>query len=306
MKSVSSILIGGIALGDIWRQMRPRQWVKNVVVLAAFFFALGDKQQNIPFYLFFLACLAALLFAITSSGIYTFNDLKDIALDRLHPVKRMRPVAAGKISVPEAKRIIAACLAIGLGGAWLLSARFGMVLSIYVVLQLAYCLKLKHIHLVDVFIIAAGFVLRAIAGGVVINVHISPWLLICTFLVALFLALCKRRHERHLLENQQVSEVRPSLNLSDVRLLDQLIAVTAGAVIVTYAIYTQSPETVLKFGTTHLSFTIPFVVFGLFRYLDLVYRQSKGDQPEYTLLTDAPLLITIALFGLSVLLIVIL
>jgi len=198
-----------------------------------------------------------------------------------------------------------ACLGAGLLGAWLLAPRFGMVVTLYVLLQAAYTLYLKHLPLVDVFIIAIGFVLRAVAGAVVINVIISPWLLICTFLMALFLALCKRRHEKRAMTRRHGEASRPSLSSTDERLIDQLIAITAGAVIIAYAVYTQWPETVAKFKTSHLSLTIPFVVFGIFRYLYLVYNQEKGDQPESILLTDLPLLAAIVLFGLSVIALVV-
>lgn len=289
---------------DILREMRPRQWTKNAIVFAAFLFALGDKQQSVSPVLFWTALLATLLFSITASGVYVFNDILDIDRDRRHPIKYQRPVASGKLSLSMAWWMVAACLTVGLLGSWLLSAGFGVAVTAYVGLQAIYTLKLKHISMVDVFVIAIGFVLRAIAGALAVNVAISSWLLICTFLMALFLALCKRRHERRMIEEEQVDDSRPSLMATDTRLLDQLIAIIAGAVIVAYAIYTQWPETVAKFDTAYLSLTIPFVIFGLFRYLDLVYRQAKGDQPEYILLTDIPLIVDIILFGLSVLLII--
>jgi 4-hydroxybenzoate polyprenyltransferase len=290
--------------GDLWRELRPRQWTKNLIVFAAFFFALGDQQQHMALDSFWRACLAFLLFCVTSSAVYLFNDIMDIGRDRVHPVKSRRPIAAGSIPLPLAWSLMGILLGLGLAGSWIFSSRFCVVVSFYVMLQLAYSVWLKHIALVDVFVIAVGFVLRAIAGGIAVNAAISQWLLICAFLMALFLALCKRRHEKRLMMETQNGESRPSLAASSERLLDQLIAVVAGAVIVTYAIYTQWPETVLKFQTSRLSLTIPFVVFGLFRYLDLVYRQAKGDQPESILLTDTPLLIDILFFGLAVLCII--
>ncbi len=286
---------------DFVEAARPRQWTKNAVVLAAFFFALGDRQQSVSPGLFMTALLAALLFSITSSGIYVFNDIFDAGCDRLHPVKSHRPVASGRISIPAAWIMAFACVVPGIAGSWLLCPSFGAVVAVYVVIQAAYTFKLKHIPLVDVFVIAVGFVLRAVAGGIAVRVDISAWLLICTFLMALFLALCKRRHERRMIDEQRMDVSRPSVMIGDARLFDQLIAVTAGAVIVAYAVYTQWPDTVEKFGTPRLLFTIPFVVFGLFRYLDLVYRGAKCDQPEYILLTDAPLIIDIILFGAVVL-----
>jgi len=294
-----------MTLRDIITELRPRQWTKNLVVLAAFVFALGDKQQHLSLSMAGLVLFAMVFFAIVSSGVYVWNDIQDIALDRAHPVKSRRPVAMGRISIPAAWTLACACLAAGLLGAWLMAPRFGMVVTVYVLLQAAYTLYLKHLPLVDVFVIALGFVLRAVAGAVVINVIISPWLLICTFLMALFLALCKRRHEKRLMADGQSQIFRPSLGAGDERLFDQLIAITAGAVIIAYAVYTQWPETIAKFKTTHLSLTIPFVIFGIFRYLYLVYNQEKGDQPESILLTDLPLLADIVLFGLSVIALVV-
>jgi len=292
-------------LRAIFTELRPRQWTKNLVVLAAFVFALGDKQQHLSFSMAGSVLFAMVLFAITSSGVYIWNDIRDIALDRVHPVKSRRPVAMGLIPIPTAWTFSIVCLAAGLAGAWLMAPRFGMVVTAYVILQAAYTLYLKHLPLVDVFVIAFGFVLRAVAGAVVINVIISPWLLICTFLMALFLALCKRRHEKRLMAAGQSENFRPSLSFGNERLFDQLIAITAGAVIIAYAVYTQWPETIAKFKTSHLSLTIPFVIFGIFRYLYLVYNQEKGDQPESILLTDLPLLADIVLFGLGVIALVV-
>ncbi len=303
MNDILSRNLTKVTLLDFLQEMRPRQWMKNVIVLAAFVFALGDKQQVLAPALFWTALLAAVLFSITASGIYVFNDIIDRERDRTHPIKFQRPVAAGRLSLSMAWSMVVACLVFGLIGSWFLALRFGIVVTSYVLLQVIYTLKLKHIHLLDVFVIAVGFVLRAVAGGVAVHVEISSWLLICTFLMALFLALCKRRHEKCMMDETQIDESRPSLAASDVRLLDQLIAIIAGAVIVAYAVYTQWPNTIEKFQTSYLSLTIPFVIFGLFRYLDLVYRQSKGDQPEYILLTDIPLIVNVLLFGAFVLLI---
>jgi len=290
---------------DIFTELRPRQWTKNLIVLAAFIFALGDKQQHLSFSMAGLVLVAMLLFALTSSGVYVWNDISDLEYDRAHPHKRLRPMAMGRISVGTGWIMAGICLVAGVLGAWLINAPFGMVLTVYVVLQAAYTLFLKHLPLVDVFVIAVGFVLRAVGGAVAINVVISPWLLICTFLMALFLALCKRRQEKHLMSTVQKEALRPSLKTINEQLFDQLIAITAGAAIIAYAVYTQWPETIAKFKTSHLSLTIPFVVFGIFRYLYLVYHREKGEQPESVLLTDLPLLIDMALFGLGVVLLVV-
>ncbi len=282
------------------RAMRPRQWTKNMVVLAAFFFALGDKKQHINPHLFAWALLAGVLFVAISSAIYIFNDLMDVERDRAHPVKRLRPLAAGKLPEAWAWSATFVLLGAGIGSAWFITPGFALTAIAYVFLQIAYTLWLKQLALIDVFVIAIGFVLRALAGGFAVNVIISPWLLICGFLMALFLALCKRRREKQLAAETNVFTFRPNLDADNEKLFDQLIAIAAGAVIVTYSIYTQWPDTVAKFETPWLCLTIPFVIFGIFRYLHLVYRKAMGDQPEAILLTDIPLMINILFFGLSV------
>ena len=280
------------------RLLRVKQWTKNAVVFAAFVFALGDRNQNLAAWELWKVCLAALAFSLVSSAVYIFNDLRDAPQDRLHPVKRRRPIAAGEVAAGPAAGAAAVLLAIGLGGAWRLGGDLAAVLGAYLVLQVAYTLGLKRIPLVDVIVISVGFVLRALAGAVVIHVVISPWLLLCAMLLALFLGLCKRRHEKVNLTGQGT---RAALDGYDERLLDMLISMMGAASLVCYSIYTLWPDTVAKFGTPWLGATIPFVVFGLFRYMDIVYRQDKGDRPEQILLTDAPLMLDVALYGVAVL-----
>ncbi|HPR68961.1 MAG TPA: decaprenyl-phosphate phosphoribosyltransferase [Kiritimatiellia bacterium] len=280
------------------RLLRVKQWTKNAVVFAAFVFALGDRNQDLSAWELWKVCLAALAFSLVSSAVYILNDLRDAPQDRLHPVKKNRPIASGAVATAPALGAAAVLLAAGLGGAGRLGADLLAVIGGYLVLQGFYTLWLKRIALVDVIVIATGFVLRALAGAVVIHVVISPWLLLCAMLLALFLGLCKRRHEKVNLAGQGT---RAALDAYDERLLDQLIAVTASAALVCYSIYTLWPETVDKFGTPWLAATIPFVVFGLFRYMDIVYRQEKGDRPEQILLTDGPLMADVALYGLAVL-----
>lgn len=283
----------------IFRALRPNQWTKNLVVLAAFVFALGDQSQKLSVGAFAMAAVAFGLFCLVSSCVYLFNDIRDREADRQHPVKRFRPLASGAVSVHSAAILCVCLLVFGLISSFALNVRFGAVVSAYVIMQAAYTMWLKHVALVDVFVIATGFVLRAAAGGVVVQVAISPWLLLCAFLLALFLALCKRRHEKYLLEN--AAESRPSLDRYDVKLLDQLIAIVSASVIVCYSIYTLWPETTRKFHTSLLALTIPFVIFGIFRYLDLVYRKDAGGRPEKVLLSDLPLLTDLFLYALTVL-----
>ena len=281
------------------RLMRPEQWTKNGLVLAAFFFAYWDPQQQLrgqglrPCV---LAAVATALFCLVSSGVYALNDWRDRVADRLHPVKRLRPVASGEIRPKTALAMAAVLLAAGILGA-LFSPPLCAVLAAYAALQLLYTFHLKHVPLVDVFIIAAGFVLRAVAGAAVLSARISPWLLLCTFLLALFLALCKRRQEK---VTRSESEQRRSVRAYSAQLLDSLIAITAAATIVSYALYTLSPDTVSRFGTPMLGLTIPFVIFGVFRYLHLVYTSRAGERPEQVLLTDKAIIATVVLYGLVV------
>ena len=289
------------SLRDVITALRPNQWTKNLIVPAAFFFAFWDRARPQPLAVSDLLIVvpAMLLFCMTSSGIYLLNDIRDIKADRTHPLKRFRPIAAGRLSTALAGWLSVVLLVLAFAGAWFLSPRFFLVIVGYVVLQIAYTFWLKRIALVDIIVIASGFVLRAIAGAVVLkDVTISPWLLLCTFLLALFLALCKRRQEKVSVADTAALLQRESLAGYRERLLDVLIGITGAVTIASYAIYTLWPGTVDKFGTHALGFTIPFVIFGIFRYLDLVYRHAEGERPERILLKDIPLLVNIILYGL--------
>ena len=289
-------------LSNLIQTIRPSQWTKNAVVMAAFFFSLGDhyRAHSIVVNDFYTVLAAALLFCLVSSGVYVINDIVDAPQDRLHPLKKSRPIAAGYLR-PTIGWILALFLLVaGIGGAYLLSRPFAVVVLAYVVIQMLYVLAFKQVALLDIFVISIGFVLRALAGAVILKVTISPWLLLCAFLLALFLALCKRRHEKLILHATADSH-RPSLAQYNRHLLDQLIAIVSAAAVVSYAIYTLWPETIRKFNTPALAITIPFVMFGIFRYLDLVYRHEQGGYPEKILLTDPPLLIDLALYGASIL-----
>ncbi len=285
------------------RELRPAQWIKNAVVPAAYFFAWRDPSQSahvqgwLPLA---LEAAAVACFCCVSSGVYLLNDIRDLAADRTHPVKRLRPLAAGEISVPAAQAAAAVLLLGGLAASRVLPAAFTGVLAGYVLMQLVYTWGLKRIPYVDVFVIATGFVLRAVAGATALTVRISPWLLLCTFLLALFLALCKRRHEKILLEDEG-HQHREALAGYDRKLLDIQIGITSSATVVCYAIYTLSAETVQRFGTSGLGLTIPFVIFGIFRYLELVYRHDEGGRPEKVMLTDRVLIATVACYAATAL-----
>jgi len=286
---------------DVITALRPSQWTKNLIVLAAFFFAFWDRARPQPLAVSDLLIVvpAMLLFCLTSSSIYLLNDIRDVEADRAHPLKRFRPIAAGRLSPALAGWISTGLLVLSAAGSWILSPRFFLVIAAYIVLQAAYTFWLKRIALVDIIVIASGFVLRAIAGAVVLkDVTISPWLLLCAFLLALFLALCKRRQEKVSADDDAAPLQRASLAVYHERLLDVLIGITSAVTIASYSIYTLWPGTVEKFGTHALGFTIPFVIFGIFRYLDLVYRHSEGERPEKVLLKDGPLLVNLVLYGL--------
>ena len=280
--------------------LRPNQWTKNALVLAAFLFAIGDKNQNVSLSLFWSALAATACFCLVSSGVYILNDLRDAPLDRRHPKKRNRPIASGAVTPAKARIICITLLAIGLALGFCINEYLALTLGAYITLQLFYTLVLKNIAFVDVIVLATGFVLRAQAGGSAIDVTVSGWLLLCTFLLALFLALCKRRHEK--IESSAMHDShRPTLDLYPMQVLNILIAAVAATTVVCYSIYTVWPDTVAKFGTQALALTVPFVIAGVSRYLHLVYRCEKGGRPERIVLTDIPILMCLAGYGITVL-----
>jgi 4-hydroxybenzoate polyprenyltransferase len=278
--------------------LRPHQWIKNVVVLAALVFSkhLFDVDAVAR------AALAFASFCGLASAVYLVNDLADLEQDRLHPLKRARPLASGALA-PRAARLsavglVAAALA---ASAWL-GPGFLACAAGYLALNLSYSFALKHVVILDVLSVAIGFVLRAVAGAVAIGVHFSPWLLVCTILLALFLALAKRRHELVTLE--RAADHRQILAEYTPYLLDQMIAVVTASCLTAYAFYTLAPETVEKYRTERLALTIPFVIYGIFRYLYLVHRKDQGGSPTDVLLTDRPLLVAVALCAIAMVLIV--
>jgi 4-hydroxybenzoate polyprenyltransferase len=279
--------------------LRPGQWTKNLLVFAGLLF--GRQLLNSSAAL--RAAAAFAIFCALSGVVYLVNDVVDRQSDRQHPLKARRPIASGALPVSAA---IWAAIVIGIASvaaSFELSARFGIVAVTYVTLLALYSGPLKHIIIIDVLTIAFGFVLRAVAGAVAIDVEISHWLLVCTVLLALFVALAKRRHEIVLLAGEATSH-RPILGEYSAYLLDQMIAVVAASTLIAYVFYTISPETVEKFGTPWLGLTIPFPLYGIFRYLYLVHRREGGGSPAELLITDRPLLLCVALWGSSVALII--
>jgi 4-hydroxybenzoate polyprenyltransferase len=278
--------------------MRPHQWVKNIVIFAPIIFS-----QNIFHWEMLGRIIAAfLLFCSYSGCVYIINDMLDMETDKKHPLKRLRPIASGKLARSTAILGIAAILGGALPLGWFISRSFFMIASLYLIVQLAYSYILKKVVILDAFSIAAGFVLRVIAGAEVIRVPISSWLLICTMLLSLFLALSKRRHELILLEGDAVNH-RSILKEYNPYLLDQMIAVVTSATVIAYALYTVAPETVQKFHTSRLIYSVPFVLYGIFRYLYLIHRRNMGGSPEKVLIADKPLLLNVIIYGLVIIMI---
>jgi 4-hydroxybenzoate polyprenyltransferase len=286
------------ALIAILEAMRPRQWAKNLFVFAGLLFA-----QKLFTPLTVLAVAAFAVFCALSGAMYLLNDVADREKDRLHPRKRERPIASGRLSVRGAVAAAVVLLVVALAASVAISWPFAGVAAAYATLLTLYSAWLKHFVIVDVLVVASGFVLRAVAGAVAIDVEISGWLLICTILLALFLALGKRRHE-YLALGGGAATHRPILAEYSAGLLDQMIAVVTASTVTAYALYTMSPETVAKFHTHLLPATLPFVLYGVFRYLYLLYRRELGGNPSELFLNDRPLLINTFLWFLTVLAII--
>jgi len=280
---------------NLFSSLRPGQWTKNLLVFAGLLFGrrLFDPAAVAD------AAAAFAIFCALSGAVYLVNDIADRDTDRRHPLKAQRPLASGALPVSVAVAAAVLLIVGGLAGAFVIGQQFGWVAAGYLALLVLYSLTLKHIVILDVLTIAIGFVLRAVAGAFAIDVEISEWLLVCTILLALFIALAKRRHELVLLADGAIGH-RPILGEYSAYLLDQMIAVVTASTLVAYIFYTISPETQEKFGTALLELTIPFPIYGIFRYLYLVHRREGGGSPADLLLTDRPLLACVALWALSV------
>jgi 4-hydroxybenzoate polyprenyltransferase len=267
--------------------MRPRQWTKNLLLFAGIVFAakLGDGGRWVQAIGAFAAYCAA------SSAAYLVNDVRDAAHDRLHPVKRARPVAGGELPERHAVVLAGALAASALAVAALLGPWSALFMAAFLALQASYTAALKHVVLIDVLAIGALFVVRAAAGAEAVEVRISPWLLLCTALLALFLALAKRRGEL-VLVGAEATPGRPVLHGYSLALVDQLVSVVAASTVIAYSLYTFTAR-----DSKAMMATIPFVLFGVFRYLLLIHRNDLGEEPENVLLTDAPIIVTLALWA---------
>lgn len=279
--------------------LRPSQWTKNLIIFAGLIF--GQRLLDPGAILH--AAAAFVVFCALSGVVYLVNDVADREADRQHPLKRFRPIASGEVSVGAAMGVAAVLAAAAVTAAFALRLEFGIVAVAYLALQAMYSGPFKHIVIIDVLTIAIGFVLRAAAGAIVIAEPVSHWLLIVTILLALFLALSKRRHELVLLAEGATNHRRILQEYSPY-LLDQMISVVTASTLVAYAIYTVSPETTQKFNTDKLGLTLPFPLYGIFRYLYLVHQKEGGGSPSDLLLNDRPLLLCVALWAVTVALII--
>ncbi|MGE0863855.1 MAG: decaprenyl-phosphate phosphoribosyltransferase [Vicinamibacterales bacterium] len=287
------------AVANLIISLRPDQWTKNLIVFAALIFAVKLLDPAA----LALASAAFLIFCVLSGSVYLLNDVSDLEADRRHPLKRLRPIASGALGAGTALAWAIGLSAVALAAAYALRPLFALAAAAYLALFVLYTRALKHVVILDVMTIAIGFVLRAVAGGLVIGVPVSDWLLVCTILLALFLGLAKRRHEITMLADG-ASGHRRILEEYDPYLLDQMIAIVAAATLVVYIIYCASPETAERFGTPLLVLTTPFPIYGIFRYLYLVHRKHGGGSPSDLLLRDRPLLGCVALWGMAVVLII--
>jgi len=274
------------------------QWIKNAFVFCGVLFSgrFMDPASLVRATLTFVA------FCLVASAGYIDNDIADREADRLHPLKARRPVAAGQITVGTARLLSALLLVVGIAIAWWMGRRVGTLLLLYAVLSAAYSRRLKHVVVLDVLAIATGFVLRVVAGCAVIEIVPSRWLLLCAFMLAAFLGFGKRRHEALLLGGHETPH-RPVLASYSIGFLDQLISVASALTLTCYIMFTMWPETIERHGTTDLVYTVPLVMYGLFRYDFLIHRESGGGDPGHTLFTDRHILAVVVLWALSVALI---
>jgi 4-hydroxybenzoate polyprenyltransferase len=285
---------------SLLKSLRPSQWTKNLFVFGAVLFGQrGARPAFLDPAAIALATGAFAVFCALSGVVYLINDVADRENDRLHPLKRHRPIAAGAVSPGTALSFAIVLAVVGLGAAYLLRPQFALIAFTYVALQTLYSGPLKHLVIIDVLTIATGFVLRAAAGAVAIDVPVSHWLYILIMLLALFLALSKRRHELVLLGDGATGHRRILQEYSPY-LLDQMIGVVTASTLVSYVIYTISAETVQKFHTDYLGLTLVFPLYGIFRYLYLVHQKEGGGSPSDMLQNDRPLLACVALWAVSV------
>ena len=275
--------------------LRPYQWVKNLLVFSGLIFSTSLFKTDV-----IGVSLAAFgIFCMASSGIYILNDLRDIKADKMHPVKMNRAIASGKVSKVSALIILILLLISATIFSYLLDKNFFLIIVLYIVMNTAYSFGLKKVVILDAFIVASGFLLRAFAGCIVIHVEVTPWLFICTLSLALLVSFGKRRNELNILK-VDAKDHRETLQFYNVQLLDIILTICSATAIGTYSLYTMAEETVTRFGSQRLIMTTPFVMYGVFRYLYLIYTQNKGGDPTKLLVKDTATIINGILWMLSV------
>jgi 4-hydroxybenzoate polyprenyltransferase len=284
----------------LFKSLRPTQWIKQGFILLPLLFA--QKVFHYPSLLRSLEAIA--IFCLLTGAIYLINDLVDVEADRRHPVKKYRPLAAGLISPRLVKMAAGLLLLWSLISGALVGQGFFLVLVTYLTIQLLYNYRLKDIVILDIFSVSAGFFLRVIAGAVAIQVIVSHWLIICSILLSMFLALAKRRQEIEFLGERDAGNHRIIFSQYSEYLLDQMIGVITASTLLSYMLYCISPETIEKFHTDHMIYTFPFVLYGIFRYLYLIHQKNQGGAPEKVLVSDLPLLLSVILWGLFCMLII--
>ena len=301
-KTTVSVLHGGektpqqsLSLKSFLLALRPHQWVKNVLIFSALIFSHSLMDESAVR----TSVSAFLLFCAASSGIYLLNDLRDLEQDRNHPTKRLRPLASGAVNPSSAVLVMLALVVGSLTGALFLRAEFAGILLAYIVMNIAYSFRLKRMVIIDVMVIALGFVFRAVAGAVVIGVATSPWLILCTLTLALLVGFGKRRHELYLL-GRDAQTHRASLENYSLPFLDMMMGISGATAVVTYSLYTLAPETASRVGSPYLVLTVPWVMYGIFRYLYLVHQEKEGGDPTRLFVSDFPTLINAILWAVTV------
>ena len=268
------------------RLLRPKQWIKNFIVFAPVIFAkqLFDAHQLLT------ACGAFIAFCVTASSVYVLNDIADVEADRSHPEKKHRPLPSGEVTQRGALLILAFLVLVDAAVLSLLNVRFVMIAVLYFILNIAYSFKLKEIVLLDVFIIAAGFMLRVLGGAYAIDVQVSSWIVLCSLFISLFLGFAKRRSELIQMQDSPGTSIRKVLRVYRVDFIDQMLTIAAAGAVISYALYTVAPRTIEMFGTDKMIYTTVFVIYGVFRYLYLIHTSSSIQNPTIALISDFPIL----------------
>jgi 4-hydroxybenzoate polyprenyltransferase len=284
---------------DLLRLMRPHQWVKNIFVFTGLLFGHAWHDAHLVAQVF----TAFAAFCLVSSAVYVFNDIIDVEQDRLHPKKSSRPLASGRVGIPAAA-VLAGVLGVsGFVLAYCASLVVLTILAGYAVMNVAYSLRLKHVVILDVFIIATGFMLRILAGTLGVGIPPSQWLLLCGLMVTLFLGFSKRRAEIFALAEDKAAHRKVLEHYSPV-LLDKMIGITASGVILSYSLYTMSADTIRVHGTANLIYTVPFVMYGVFRYIYLLHHQSRGGDPSHDLVRDPHLFVVVGAWLMATILLI--